>query len=379
MATGLNQYRTTQRGHRSHQKGESSFGDSSGPLFSMYSDATEKEDNKMTDRWKADADGILFFTGLFSAATAALLAVTVQDLRPNSQDTSAFYLGNIYEVLADPNATRSSIPSPVAKPPPFSPPRYAVWVNSLWFLSLVMSLSCALWATSLQQWARRYIRLTQPERCSPERRARMRGFFAKGVKKMHIPWAVEGLPTLLHLSLFLFFGGLVIFLFNINQEVFTYVVCWIGVFSMVYVLITVLPLIRLHSPYYTPLSILAQLPYAGILYATFKVLASVTSHYDRHFFTSWHYRNLRDRYRGWMLGGVEVIAEEMALDQSLDIDVGILDWTIGALGDDDSLEKFFEAVPGFFNSKVVKDLREDLPDDTSTRLSDTLDRFLIVQ
>jgi hypothetical protein len=205
----------------------------------------------------------------------------------------------------------------------------------------------------------------------------MRGFFAKGVKKMHIPWAVEGLPTLLHLSLFLFFGGLVIFLFNINQEVFTYVVCWIGVFSMVYVLITVLPLIRLHSPYYTPLSILAQLPYAGILYATFKVLASVTSHYDRHFFTSWHYRNLRDRYRGWMLGGVEVIAEEMALDQSLDIDVGILDWTIGALGDDDSLEKFFEAVPGFFNSKVVKDLREDLPDDTSTRLSDTLDRFLI--
>jgi hypothetical protein len=61
MATGLNQYRTTQRGHRSHQKGESSFGDSSGPLFSMYSDATEKEDNKMTDRWKADADGILFF------------------------------------------------------------------------------------------------------------------------------------------------------------------------------------------------------------------------------------------------------------------------------------------------------------------------------
>ena len=157
--------------------------------------------------------------------------MTVQDLRPNSQDTSAFYLGNIYGVLADPNATCASIPSPVGKPPPFSPPRYAVWVNSLWFLSLGMSLSCALWATSLQQWARRYIRVTQPARCSPEKRARMRAFFANGAEKMHIPLVLEGLPTLLHLSLFLFFGGLIIFLFNVDQEVFLWVVSWIGFFS----------------------------------------------------------------------------------------------------------------------------------------------------
>ena len=58
----------------------------------------------------------------------ALLVVTVQDLRPNSQDTSAFYLGNIYEVLADSNITRSPTPSPIAKPPAFSPSRNAVWM-----------------------------------------------------------------------------------------------------------------------------------------------------------------------------------------------------------------------------------------------------------
>ncbi|KAF8471368.1 hypothetical protein DFH94DRAFT_612612, partial [Russula ochroleuca] len=178
----------------------------------------EEEDDKMVDRWQKDADGILIFTGLFSAAVAALLAVTVQDLRPNSQDTSAFYLGNIYEVLADPNTTRAS--TSVAKPAPFSPPTYAIWVNSLWFLSLVISLTCALLATSQHQWSRRYIRVAQLARCSPEKRARMRAFFADGVDKMHIPWAVEGLPTLLHLSLFLFFGGLVIFLFNIDHTVF---------------------------------------------------------------------------------------------------------------------------------------------------------------
>jgi hypothetical protein len=42
-------------------QGESNFGDSSGPLFSIYSKAAEDEDNKMVDRWQKDADGILIF------------------------------------------------------------------------------------------------------------------------------------------------------------------------------------------------------------------------------------------------------------------------------------------------------------------------------
>ncbi|KAF8494150.1 hypothetical protein F5888DRAFT_1805738 [Russula emetica] len=341
--------------------GASSFGDSSGSLFSIYSKAAEEEDNKMVERWQKDADGILIFTGLFSAALAALLTVTVQDLRPNSQDTSSFYLGNIYQILADPNATRASLPSPVLNPPPFSPPRYTIWVNLLWFLSLVMSLSCALLATSLHQWARRYIRLTQPARCSPEKRARMRAFFADGLDEMHVPWAVEGLPTLLHLSLFLFFGGLVIFLFHVDREVFGPVVWWIGLFSMVYVSITLLPLIRRDSLYYAPLSTPAWFLYAGIPYVTFKILLSITK---------------ARYYRLRMLGGVEKAADETVSERSSDIDIRIFDWTISALGDDISLEKFFEAIPGFVNSKLVHNFREHLSDDLLDRLSVSAHGFL---
>ncbi|KAH9998211.1 hypothetical protein BJV77DRAFT_740606 [Russula vinacea] len=312
---------------------ESIFGDSSGPLFSIYSKAAEEEDNKMVERWQKDADGILIFTGLFSAAVAALLAVTVQDLRPNSQDTSAFYLGNIYQVLADPNVTLSSVPTPVATPPPFSRPRYAVWVNSLWFLSLVMSLGCALWATSLHQWARRYIRLTQPARCSPEKRARIRALFANGVEEMHVPWAVEGLPTLLHLSLFLFFGGLAIFLFNVDHDVFT--------------------------PYNTPLSIIAWFLYARMQYLALKFLVLYRDIFHRHTHRLWRY-GMERRLDSWKSESVEKKAEESAEEQSPKIDVRILGWTISALGDDDSLEKFFEAIPGFLNSRLV-DLKIDFP------------------
>jgi hypothetical protein len=138
-----------------------------------------------------------------------------------------------------------------------------------------MSLSCALWTTSLQQWARRYLRRAQPSRCNPEKRARMRAFFAEGVEKMHVPWAVEGLPTLLHLSLFLFFGGLAIFLFEVDREVVSYVIWWIGLFSLVYGMITLVPLIRQDSPYNSPLSTPAWFLHATVTYVTVKILSPV--------------------------------------------------------------------------------------------------------
>ena len=226
----------------------------------------------------------------------------------------------------------------------------------------------------------------------------MRAYFSNGVDKMCISWAVEGLPTLLHLSLFLFFVGLCIFLFNVHQEVFIFVVSWIGFFSTVYGLITLLPLIRHDSPYNTPLSIPAWFLYARIHYVTlklltfiacfilispyvlalivFKVLSFITFNrirgkrcldqimsyqiqMDGYLYLglgTWH-RHLSRR----MSGGVEKKAEETASEQSSEIDVRILGWTISALGDDDSLEKFFESIPGLFNSKLVKNLEREFP------------------
>ena len=43
---------------------ESNFGDSSEPLFSMYTKVAEEEDKKMVERWQKDADGILIFVSL---------------------------------------------------------------------------------------------------------------------------------------------------------------------------------------------------------------------------------------------------------------------------------------------------------------------------
>ncbi len=203
----------------------------------------------------------------------------------------------------------------------------------------------------------------------------MRAFFSDGVDKMHLPWAVEALPTLLHLSLFLFFAGLVIFLFNINHDVFSSVIWWIGIFTMAYAWITLMPILRHDSPYYAPLSSTAFLLYASIQHALFKVLALVTWSYGTTYQTWERFRDSRDVYRGWIVGGIEKAAEETFSEQSSEIDLCILDSTISALGGDDTLEKFFEAIPGFINSKLVEELEREFPFSLHKKLWGALNGF----
>jgi len=42
---------------------DTNFGDSSGPLFSMYSKISEEEDNKMAELWQKEAGDIIIFVG----------------------------------------------------------------------------------------------------------------------------------------------------------------------------------------------------------------------------------------------------------------------------------------------------------------------------
>ena len=204
----------------------------------------------------------------------------------------------------------------------------------------------------------------------------MRAFFYNGVEKTRITWVVEGLPALLHLSVFLFFGGVVIFLFNINYAVFNSVVWWIGLFLIVYGLITFMPLLWHDSPYYSPLSLSVWFLYTSISYLSLEVLFTIVSSRIADLRTWRRLRALRDLYRGWILGGVEKAAEETASKRSSKIDAHILGWTIDSLNNDGRLEEYFEAIPGFFNSKLVKVLKENIPIGLLENLWKSWDGFL---
>lgn len=55
--------------------------DSSDPLFSMYVKMAEEEDNKMAERWKADADGILIFVSATVVVSHAIPYTLTQHYR----------------------------------------------------------------------------------------------------------------------------------------------------------------------------------------------------------------------------------------------------------------------------------------------------------
>ncbi len=303
--------------------------------------------------------------------------MSVQDLRPNSQDIATSHLEKIHQLLADPYASRvpTSAESTLAGRSTFSPQKHAIWVNILWFLSLTISLTCAFLATLLQQWARRYIRITQPPRYSRHKRARIRAFFFNGVEDLHFPAVVEALPSLLHLSLFLFFAGLLVFLSDIHSSVFIAVACWTGIFVAAYACVTFMPISRNDSPYYTPLSSSALLLYAAVSYAVLQILRMIVFLTPFVSATRKHFGTGQDRNRRWLLEGTKT-TEEVTLKTPSEIDVRILKSTIDALDDDDAREKFFQAIPGFFSSNLVDDPQRILDELPHWTFVGALSRFL---
>jgi hypothetical protein len=305
--------------------------------------------------------------------------VSIQNIQQNPENTSNFYLANIYQVIAVPNLSNISSFLP-ASPPPFSPPTYAVWVNGLWFMSLVISITCALLETLLQQWARRYLKVTQTH-YSLHKRARIRSFFAEGVENSLLPWVVEALPTLLHASLVLFFAGLVVFLWNVNLTIFKFVVSWVGACTALYGCITLVPIFRHDSPYRTPLTPLARPVVTAItlvlwvLYICF-IWPFVCCHFCCSRYGPFRIFSSLPNWLKQVLEKALLTPEKAALRVSLEIDTRALMWTFDRLDEDHELELFFSGLPGFHNSKIVKEPLCSLDDEQRPRLLIAMIAFL---
>jgi Family of unknown function (DUF6535) len=284
---------------------------------------------------------------------AALLAVSIPSLLPSPQDTSAFYLANIHHLLAQDHGINTTIPSSLNNAADsFTPATTAVWVNGLWFLSLMISLTCALLATLLQQWARRYRRVTCP-RYGPHKRARVRAFYAEGVEKLHLPWTVEMLPILLHASLFLFFAGLSVFVFSVNLTIFKVVIAWAGLCVIVYAWLTFMPIFHKNSPYSAPLSEPVSFCVTGLRYIVFRLLERFT-HLDISCLRFYRGRNLMaGQLDNFFFHSLRKTAEEFAFRLNPIIDYRALKWTFDSLDEDNELEMFFEGVPNLCKSQAI--------------------------
>ncbi|SJL12498.1 uncharacterized protein ARMOST_15925 [Armillaria ostoyae] len=213
-------------------------------IWPIYLEEAADFDANMLAEWRDTIDVLLVFAGLFSAVLTTFVVQTSQNMQPDYNQTSAFLLFEILKATTS-NSTQSSLPSsPTA---PFSPSPSDEWINSLWFMSLTLSLITALVAVLVKQWLHQYVAVVSDS--SARDRARIRHMRFAGLQTWQVPMIIGLLPVLLHVSLALFFAGLSIFLFSLNMKV-AWLVSIIGVATYtVYVITLVLPLIYPYCPY----------------------------------------------------------------------------------------------------------------------------------
>ncbi|KAJ7648803.1 hypothetical protein DFH06DRAFT_997182 [Mycena polygramma] len=304
----------------------------SGKLWSIYIGEAERYDKALVESWKADMEGMLIFSGLFSAILTAFLIESYQTLQPDSGAVTVQLLTQISQQLAAPS-TNTSLAS--LDGPDFQPTASSLVCNTLWFISLTLSITCALLATLVEQWAREFLHRTE-KHPSPIRRARVFSFLYFGVRRFGMYVVVDLIPLLLHVALILFLAGLIAFLVPINEFMMGLIGAILAIFLVVYAIMTLLPIISSDCPYRTPLSGFA-----------------------------WHFIQ---EARKWWLGSasppIEVNLDDVMLDMALQNsarrDQRAMSWTLECLTDDQELLPFLEAIPdaihgpmGFISATII--------------------------
>ncbi|KAJ7595303.1 hypothetical protein C8J56DRAFT_1159835 [Mycena floridula] len=221
-------------------------------LWALYSEESAKYDKGLALNWKGDMDAILIFAGLFTASVTAMIVESYKLLKPDSGDQTVALLTQLSQQLA--HLSDSTLPAPqlITNDNPFHPATSVVICNFLFFLSLGFTLLCAVGATLVEQWVRQYLQETQAG--TPIQNARLREYLHQGIVHFRMLEVVETIPFLLHISLFLFFAGLCIFIYPFNHIIgalcmFIFAICFV-----LYLIPTLTPIFIRFCPYKTPLT-----------------------------------------------------------------------------------------------------------------------------
>ncbi|KAJ7646410.1 hypothetical protein DFH06DRAFT_1050443 [Mycena polygramma] len=299
-------------------------------LWAVYVSEAEKYDKALVQSWKSDMEGLLIFAALFSAILATFLMESYKTLNSDSGDLTVQLLAELI-VRLDASANGTSVdPRP---PPSFTPAATSIVCNALWFMSLGLSLACALIATLVQQWAREFLHKADM-RSAPVIRAHIFSYLYYGLKRFQMHTVVEVIPLLLHTSLLLFFCGLVSFLIPVNIAMAAIACAILIAVVAVYSTLTFLPLWYLDCPYRTPLS--------GAFWRGLQILGDV-----RH---RWHLHADKTgflpapRRNDSMVEAMCRVAVQPS-DERTERDQRALIWTMKSLSDDMELEPFVEAIP----------------------------------
>ncbi|KAJ6449666.1 hypothetical protein C8R45DRAFT_883937 [Mycena sanguinolenta] len=300
--------------------------DAASKLWAVYAAVAEKYDKRLVESWRSNMDGMLIFAGLFSASLTAFIIESYKTLVPDSGDATVVLLNQISQQLA---ATANGSSYHILPPAPFTPPKTSLICNALWFISLGLSLTCALFATLLEQWARDFLHRADM-RSAPVTRVRIFSYLYYGMKRFGMHTVVNLIPLLMHTSLFLFFAGLVAFLVPINFSMALVAGGLLAVLTTAYSALTLLSLWHSDCPYRTPIT--------GVFWSLIQGFKTL---WRGHFGAPDVPSSPPSLRRDTMVDAISHRAMEILNNR----DHRALVWTVKSLADDTELEPFIESIP----------------------------------
>ncbi|OCH86287.1 hypothetical protein OBBRIDRAFT_246622 [Obba rivulosa] len=188
-----------------------------------------EHDEDIVKAWKEEIDTLLVFAGLFSTA---LTAFNVE----------------FYSALNPADAT-------------------PVWINALWFSSLISSLSAASIGIIVRQWLGHFISPTSPD---PRRSVEIHCLrYDMGLIRWRVPEILGLLPILLLMSLVLFFVGLAVLLWALNRTVAIIALTLISTLFAFLFFTTLIPAISFDCPYKSPQALLTYWLLRSVYHTSF--------------------------------------------------------------------------------------------------------------
>lgn len=223
------------------------------------------EDGERIHGYSEDVDAMLFFAGLFSAILTAFLVEIYHQLLPSTSETMSELLAQNNELLAANHRLLTQgfsamleqtffKPSPVvlaARPSAFTSSTTARTINSLFFVSLVLSLAAALFGILVKQWLRHYMSW-HSALSSPRENVLIRQFRFEAWQVWDVAIVVSMALALLETAMTLFLIGIIILLWTLDSVVAICVTVATSVFLLVQSVFTILPLVSKRCPYRTP-------------------------------------------------------------------------------------------------------------------------------
>ncbi|KAH6903216.1 hypothetical protein BKA70DRAFT_1031124, partial [Coprinopsis sp. MPI-PUGE-AT-0042] len=208
--------------------------------WAMYLQEAEENAKEQAEVWKTGLESLLIFAGLFAGVITSFLGESRKKLRLGYQEAL---------LLDIRSALRNERPSDVA----YQPTTDQLWVNGLWFTSLLVTLFSAIVAVLARSWLVSYVPISNRKEAKD---AHKRWILDERAERWKLQKVITVIPQLVQLAFFLFSLGLGIQVYHDNKTLGAFILSLVVGGTLLYLVVTALPLVLPPDscPFQTPLS-----------------------------------------------------------------------------------------------------------------------------